>query len=80
MSKSLHSIYDKLQEELIRFDKIISYVHEIRDAFGKLIVLRIYFKDRSFLDIRWNESGKYSLHWERRHINGTLYRYDNAKH
>jgi len=25
-------------------------------------------------------SGKYSLHWERRHINGTIYRYDNALH
>jgi len=80
LSKSLNDIYDALKERLAEFSDIITYIQETRDPFGKLIILRIYFYDGSFLDIRWNESGKYSLHWERRHVNGTLYRYDNAKH
>ena len=32
------------------------------------------------MEIYWSESGKYSLHYERRHIDGTIYRYDNAPH
>ena len=36
--------------------------------------------DSGFLDIYWSPSGRYSLHYERRHIDGTVYRHDNASH
>jgi hypothetical protein len=44
--------------------------------------LRVYFVDNSFLDIWFSRRipGKYSFHWERRNVNGTVYRWDNAAH
>lgn len=44
--------------------------------------LRIIFSDGSFLDV-WHSlklEGRYSYHWERRFLNGTIYRHDNAPH
>ena len=41
--------------------------------------LRVFLIDNSILDT-WFSSvipGRFSYHWERRHIDGTLYRHDN---
>jgi len=45
---------------------------------------RIYLTDGSFLEI-WlykheNLMEKYAYHWERRHVNGKIFRHDNAPH
>jgi len=52
------------------------------DIIGKHAIgsakLRIFFKDKTFLDIWLSPSGKYSYHWEQRAQRGTIYRYDNA--
>ncbi|MCG3142226.1 MAG: hypothetical protein HDKAJFGB_03634 [Anaerolineae bacterium] len=44
--------------------------------------LRVYLRDASFLDVWYSieNEGRYSYHWERRHIDGTLYRHNNAPH
>ena len=44
--------------------------------------LRIHFLDGSFLDVWFSQTipGKYAFHWERRHVNGSVYRWDNAAH
>ena len=44
--------------------------------------LRIILKDNSFIEIWYSLKLKkrYSYHWERRHIDGTMYRHDNAPH
>lgn len=44
--------------------------------------LRVIFIDGSFLDIWFSLKlyKRYSYHWERRHIDGTIYRHDNAPH
>lgn len=44
--------------------------------------LRIVLKDGSFVDVWYSLklSGRYSYHWERRAIDGTVYRHDNAPH
>jgi hypothetical protein len=44
--------------------------------------LRIIFHDGSFLDVWFSLKlkGRYSYHWERRAIDGTIYRHDNAPH
>lgn len=41
--------------------------------------LRLILKDKSFIDIRISQDikGRFDFHWERRQINGTIYRYDN---
>jgi len=44
--------------------------------------LRIILIDGSFVDI-WHSlklQGRYSYHWERRHLDGSIYRHNNAPH
>jgi len=44
--------------------------------------LRIHLVDGSFIDVWFSEAlpGRWAYHWERRHINGTIYRHDNRPH
>lgn len=44
--------------------------------------LRIIFNDGSFMDVWYSLKlvDRYSYHWERRAIDGTIYRHDNAPH
>jgi hypothetical protein len=42
--------------------------------------LSIELVDGSFADVWISVSGKYSYHWNRLEIDGTIYRYDNATH
>lgn len=44
--------------------------------------LRIFLVDGSFIDIWYSLKlkNRYSYHWERKHINGSIYRHDNAPH
>lgn len=41
--------------------------------------LRLLLLDQSFIDIWFSEKkrGVYAYHWERKHIDGTIYRHDN---
>lgn len=43
---------------------------------------RLVFRDRSFLDLYLSisQEGIYAFHWERRHIDGTIFRVDNYPH
>ncbi len=63
-----------------KYRGIIHEVVKVETNSRVLVKVRVIFIDRSFLDIYWSPSGRYSLHYERRHINGTIYRYDNAPH
>ena len=47
---------------------------------GVVQKLRLHIVDGSFLDIWLSTSGRYSYHWEHRHISGRIYRHDNAPH
>lgn len=44
--------------------------------------LRIYLIDNSYLDIWFSLklNNRYSYHWERKNIDGAIYRHDNAPH
>ena len=44
--------------------------------------LRIVFTEGSFMDVWFSLklADRYSYHWERRAIDGTIYRHDNAPH
>lgn len=41
--------------------------------------LRAFLDDGSFIDVWFSVkiAGRFSYHWERRHIDGTMYRHDN---
>ena len=44
--------------------------------------LRIFLKEGSFIDIWFSLKlkNRYSFHWERKMVDGTIYRHDNAPH
>jgi hypothetical protein len=44
--------------------------------------LRIFLIDGSYLDVWYSLKleNRFSYHWERRHIDGSIYRHDNAPH
>ena len=70
----------------------ISRLREIAEVeFGEVVVdtnssdlneLRIMLIDGSFVDVWFSLKleGRYSYHWERKAIDGTIYRHDNAPH
>ena len=47
-----------------------------------LNTLRIILNDESFVDVWYSLKleNRFSYHWERRHIDGSIYRHDNAPH
>ncbi len=63
-----------------RYRDFIREVAKVELASEVVVKVRVVFVDGSFLDIYWSPSGRYSLHYERRHIDGTVYRHDNAPH
>jgi hypothetical protein len=44
--------------------------------------LRVVLVDGSYIDFWWSSQipGRYAHHWERRHVDGTIYRHDNMPH
>ena len=44
--------------------------------------LRVILMDNSFVDVWFSlkQVGRYSFHWERRVLDGKIYRHDNAPH
>jgi len=68
----------KLQEaQIIIEDQFLDIVIEIFKPSPEK--LRLILKDKSFVDIRLSQNVKnrFDFHWERVHINNTIYRYDN---
>jgi len=74
------NIYFSLREiALTQFSQIVDDAVIITGPLNTPRSLRIFFHEGSFAEIRVSR-GKYSYHWERRMINGEVYRYDNAPH
>jgi len=44
--------------------------------------LRILLRDSSYIDFWWSSNipGRFAHHWERTHVDGTIYRHDNMPH
>lgn len=65
------------QEE---FGHIVAHGEILSTPAGLPQKLRLEVIDDSIVDIFLSSSGRYSYHWERRPIDGTIYRHDNAPH
>jgi len=77
----LESIYQKISDQCKSgYPDIVEEVQILYTSSGTPTKLRAYIVDGSYLDIWLAKSSKYSYHWEQRHINGKLYRHDNAPH
>jgi hypothetical protein len=60
----------------VEFSDIISFTSIIDDK------LRVMLVDNSYIDFWWSYKfpERFAHHWERRHVDGTIYRHDNAPH
>lgn len=60
----------------------IEFSDIVEDVIVDLNELRIMLIDGSFIDVWFSLklTGRYSYHWERRFIDGSVYRHDNAPH
>jgi len=75
------SIYDALLARTEgQFSDIVIRGQVLWLAGGEPAKLRLEIVDGSLIDIYLSITGKYSYHWERRLIDGTIYRHDNAPH
>ena len=72
--------YLNLESIAKRFKEVVLETRIIKLPSGEPAKLRIEIVDGSFADIWLSASGKYSYHWDRLEIDGTLYRFDNAPH
>ena len=59
-----------------RYGEIIADIEVI--GVGTAQKIRITLKDASYLDLWFSDTGRYSYHWERRHVDGKVFRFDNA--
>ena len=58
----------------VEFSDIIVFTSIIDDK------LRVMLVDNSYIDFWWSYKfpERFAHHWERRHVDGTIYRHDNA--
>ena len=73
-------VYQELESIAKEFSDVVLDTRILKLPSGEPLKLRVRIVDGSFLDVWISISGKYSYHWERRHIDGTIYRHDNAPH
>jgi len=73
----IEEIYNELSK--IAKEEYADIIVLIENPHGKL---RLHIIDESYLDIWFSRKipGRYAYHWERRHINGTIYRHNNRPH
>ena len=64
---------------LTEFPRLVSSVVLVGGTTLKPRVLRMHIYDGSYLDVRL-AGDDYNFHWERRVLDGMLYRWDNAPH
>jgi hypothetical protein len=78
---SLEELFSEIVELVFReFSDIVADAQLRFASSGAIERLRIFLKDESFVDVWLSTSGKYSYHWEHRHIRGLIHRHDNAPH
>lgn len=74
-------IYEQIHQVATdEFAEIVISSFTLRNAIGRVLKHRLICIDSSYRDIYYGETGKFSLHWERLHIDGQMYRHDNAPH
>lgn len=78
---SLEELFNEIVELVIGqfFDIVVDAQLRFTSS-GAVERLRIFLKDESFVDVWLSPSGRYSYHWEHRHIRGLIHRHDNAPH
>lgn len=73
MSLDVYALRDLVERE---FPDLVESTVVVRDK------LRVLFSDSSYVDFWWSQKfpGRFAHHWERRHVDRTIYRHDNMPH
>ena len=78
---SLEELFNRIIELVLsEFSDIVAGAQLRFTSSGAIERLRIFLKDESFVDVWLSASGKYSFHWEHRHVRSLIHRHDNAPH
>ncbi len=78
---SLEEVFQRIFDVVITEFSDIAVDAQLRyTPSGAIERLRIFLVDETYLDIWLSLSGKYSYHWEQRHVRGCIHRHDNAPH
>jgi len=77
----ISEVYRRLEEiALEKFGDVILETKIIHSPAGRARKLRISLFDGSYIDVWYSKAREYSYHWERRMLDGKLFRHDNAPH
>jgi hypothetical protein len=80
-SDSLEELFNRIIDLILsQFSDIVVDVQLRFSPSGSVERLRIFLIDETFIDVWLSSSGKYSYHWEQRHVRGLIHRHDNAPH
>jgi len=78
---SLEELFNRIIDLILsQFSDIVVDVQLRFSPSGSIEKLRIFMIDETFIDVWLSSSGKYSYHWEQRHVRGLIHRHDNAPH
>lgn len=71
-----------VQVEILKEIAEIEFSDIVAEVLTGLNTMRIIFTDESYCDVWFSLKlpGRYSFHWERSFLDGTIYRHDNAPH
>ena len=76
---NIYKVYKALLEKCLKeFNDVVENGEVIFSEAFIPLKLRLNIIDGSIIDVFYSNSGKYSYHWERRIIDGKIYRHDNA--
>jgi len=77
----ISGIYQRLLDLATReFGHVVDDGQLLFTPAGSPQKLRLELIDGSVIDVFLSPSGRYAYHWERRHLDGAIYRHDNAPH
>lgn len=80
-SKRIFELYKSLLDIAIKeFKTVVESAEILNTQSNEAWKLRIHICDGSFIDIYYSVKNHYSYHWDRRLVNKTIYRHDNAPH
>ncbi len=76
---NLEGLFNRIIDLIFaEFSDIVIDVYLRFSISGSIERLRVFLIDGTFIDVWLSASGKYSYHWEQRHVRGIIYRHDNA--
>jgi len=78
----IDNVFKKIIEIVSLYREIVVDIRVKEISKGRMCgALRVDLVDGSFIDIWISlKSNRYSIHWDRHHIDGTIYRWNNAYH